>query len=259
MSAERIVGFHPVRELLRKSPGAVRRVFVLSGRGGQRRREIERLCHESAIPIVEVTSAELSRHSRGVVSNGFGAEIELRQALQPPSGIGDPDLIVLAEDVQDPRNLGALLRVCEGVGVGLVLLREHGSASLGETVEKTSAGAAAWVEVERIGSPAQTLKRFKEEGFWVYGLDLDGVPPWEVDLTGKVLLCVGGEQSGLRRLTREACDRLITLPMRGRVESLNLTTAASAVLYEAVRQRARGAVAAARAPSPSLSAPAERG
>jgi 23S rRNA (guanosine2251-2'-O)-methyltransferase len=133
-----------------------------------------------------------------------------------------------------------LLRVCEGAGVGRVLLRDRGSAPVGATAAKTSAGASEWLPVERIGSAAQQLERLKEEGFWIYGLAAEGVPPWQLDLTGPLVLVVGGEENGLRRLTRERCDALVGLPMRGRVTSLNLATAAAAVLYEAVRQRAAG-------------------
>jgi len=249
-----VVGFHPVRELLRGAPGRVRRVLIERGRQGQRRREIESLCRELGLPLVEVGSAELRRIGRGAATNGFGAEIGSEpRAAEPAIGSGDPELVVLAEDVQDPRNLGALLRVCEGAGVGRVMVREHGSAPLNEAAEKASAGASAWLAIERIGSAAQALERLKAEGFWVYGLDLGGEPPWEVDLTGKVVFCVGGEHGGLRRLTRASCDGWLTLPMRGRVGSLNLATAAAAVLYEAVRQRSR------RGARASLSGPAEEG
>jgi 23S rRNA (guanosine2251-2'-O)-methyltransferase len=232
----RILGFHPVREALRSEPAAVRRVLVERGRTGQRRRQVEELCRERGVRVEAVDEAALDRFAPGV-HNGFAAELE--PAVASRDG-GDPDLLVLAEDVQDPRNLGALLRVCEGAGVGRVLVREHGSAPISATAAKASAGAAEWLPVERIGSPAQVLESLKAQGYWVYGLEMEGEPPWEVDLTGKVVICVGGEENGLRRLTRERCDRRIGLPMRGRVESLNLATAAAAVLYEAVRQRSGG-------------------
>jgi len=237
-AGRKILGFHPVREALRHAPQDLVRVLVERGRGGQRRREIETLCRATAVRLEEVERSELARFAPGV-HNGFAAEA--REAETRSEGVhGDPDLVVLVEDVQDPRNLGALLRVCEGAGVGRVLVREHGSAALSESAVKASAGASEWVEVERIGSSAQVLERLKGEGFWVYGLAMGGEPPWQVDLTGRCVLCVGGERDGLRRLTRDSCDRLIGLPMRGRVESLNLATAAAAVLYEAVRQRSRG-------------------
>jgi len=237
---ERVSGFHPVREALRRGAAGVRRVLVERGRSGQRRREIEELCAGAGVRLEEVDAGTLARFARGV-HNGFAAEVEAADLTPAATRSGDPELVVLAEDVQDPRNLGALLRVCEGAGVGRVLLREHGSSPLSEAAVKASAGAAAWIEVEPIGSSAQALERLREEGYWIYGLAGGGEAPWEIDLTGKVVLCVGGEQEGLRRLTRESCDRLVGLPMRGRVESLNLATAAAAVLYEAVRQRtARG-------------------
>jgi 23S rRNA (guanosine2251-2'-O)-methyltransferase len=171
------------------------------------------------------------------VHNGFVAE------LSPPAAErsgGDGDLLVLVEDVQDPRNLGALLRVCEGAGVGRVLIRDRGSAPVTPTVAKTSAGASDWIEIERITNPSRTMESLKEQGFWIYGVTAEGDPAWDVDLEGKVVLCFGGEEKGLRSLTRKNCDRLVGLPMRGRVESLNLATAAAAVLYEAVRQRSQG-------------------
>jgi 23S rRNA (guanosine2251-2'-O)-methyltransferase len=233
-----IYGFHPVREALRQHPHEVVRVLVAPSRGGGRRREVEGLCRRHGVALAEAPEAVLAELA-GAVHNGFVAE--LRESGGAVAG-GDPDLQVLCEDVQDPRNLGALLRVCEGAGVGRLLIRDRGSAPVTATVVKTSAGAADWLAVERIPNPARTLAELKGQGFWVYGLVPGGEPPWRVDLTGRVLLCLGGEEKGLRRLTRERCDRLLGLPMRGRVESLNLATAAAAVLYEAVRQRGGGPV-----------------
>jgi 23S rRNA (guanosine2251-2'-O)-methyltransferase len=165
---------------------------------------------------------------------GFAAEAK---ELSAGSSAADPDLIVLIEDLQDPRNLGALLRVCEGAGVGRVLIRDRGSAPISPTVVQTSAGATEWLEVERIINTTRELEMLKEDGFWIYGAAEEGVAPWTVDLTGKAVLCFGGEEKGLRPRTRTTCDALVGLPMRGRIESLNVATAAAALLYEAVRQR----------------------
>jgi 23S rRNA (guanosine2251-2'-O)-methyltransferase len=107
-------------------------------------------------------------------------------------------------------------------------------------VVKTSAGASEWLQVERIPNTARALEALREEGYWIYGADAEGEAPWTVDLKGKVVLCFGGEAKGLRRLSRERCDALVGVPMRGKVESLNVATAAAAVLYEAVRQRLGG-------------------
>lgn len=239
----RIYGFHPVREALLHRAGEVRRVWILIARQGARRREIEGLCSEAGVQCESAPPSD-AIWLGGAVHNGFAAELaaESAGALASPSGRsrregGDPGFVVLVEDVQDPRNLGALLRVCEGAGVGRVLVRDRGSAPLSATAVKTSAGASEWLDVERIGSSAQRLEQLKKEGYWIYGLAAGGEAPWELDLTGPVVFCVGGEEDGLRSLTTERCDRLVGLPMHGRVSSLNLATAAAAVLYEAVRQR----------------------
>ncbi len=222
-----------MREVLRRRPQTVSRVLI-AARPGKRRGEIEALCRRRGIATEQASTQRLAELAASSKHNGFGAWCQ-RPAHEEPTG--DPDLQVLVEDVQDPRNLGALLRVCEGAGASRVLIRDRGSAPMSTTVVKTSAGAAEWLEIERVVNSAREIKRAQNEGFWVYGSDPAGDPPWEIDLTGKVLLCLGGEQDGLRAQTRKLCDRLIGLPMRGRIESLNLATAAAALLYEAVRQR----------------------
>ncbi|MEE8138644.1 MAG: RNA methyltransferase [Thermoanaerobaculia bacterium] len=229
-----IYGFHPVREALRHRPHEIERVLV-SRRGTRRRQEIERLCRRHQVPCEPLSERELSRRTGGV-HNGFAAELSRVGGETRPTA--DPELLVLLEDVQDPRNLGALLRVFEGAGVAKVLLRDRGSAPVSPAVVRTSAGAVEWLEIERVTNAAHEIERLKREGFWVYGADARGVPPWRLDLTGKLLLCFGGEAKGLRPRTRQLCDQLIGLPMRGRIASLNVSAAAAAVVYEAVRQRA---------------------
>jgi 23S rRNA (guanosine2251-2'-O)-methyltransferase len=235
-----LYGYHPVREALRHRPHDLARVLVSTARAGQRREEIAEACRRHRVPFEVVPERALAEIA-GPAHNGMAAEVRAGTAA-PLSVAGaaagaDIDLVVLLEDVQDPRNLGALLRVCEGAGTGRVLIRDRGSAPVSPTVAKTSAGATEWLEIERITNTANEIERFKEEGFWVYGTDPEGDPPWDVDLSGKVVLCFGGEEKGLRARTRQLCDRMIGLPMRGRVGSLNIATSAAAVLYEAVRQR----------------------
>lgn len=232
----RVYGFHPVREALRHRPHGVVEVLIAAGRGGARASEIEGLCARHGVPVRRLPAAALREMAVGGVDNGFLAE--LRGAAE---GHGDPGgdttLQVLLEDVQDPRNLGALLRVCEGAGVGKVWIRDRGAAPLSAVATKAAAGASEWLAIERIPNAARAIAEAKEAGFWVYGLAVGGNPPWEIDLSGPLLICLGGEADGLRQLTRRSCDGLIGLPMRGRVGSLNVATAAAAVLYEAVRQR----------------------
>jgi 23S rRNA (guanosine2251-2'-O)-methyltransferase len=240
-----LFGYHPVREALRHRPQDVARVLVAAGRGGGRRGEIEELARRHRVELVRLPVAELSAATgeAAAVHNGFAAE--LRSAVARAAGAGalsagaggDRDLVVLVEDVQDPRNLGALIRVCEAAGVGRLLVRDRGSAPFSPVVAKASAGALEWLPVERVVNSAQAIEGLQGEGFWAHAVVPGGEPAWEVDLTGKVLLCLGGEEKGLRQRTENLCDRRIGVPMRGRVESLNLATAAAAVLYEAVRQR----------------------
>lgn len=246
-----LFGFHPVREALRHRPQDVARVLVAAGRGGGRRREIEELARRHRVELARLPVAELTvaTGEPAAVHNGFAAELvpaaaaraaEGRAAADgaaPGDAARDLDLVVLVEDVQDPRNLGALVRVCEAAGVGRLLVRDRGSAPFSPVVAKASAGALEWLPVERIVNSARAIEELQGDGFWAHAVVPGGEPAWQVDLTGKVLLCLGGEEKGLRPRTEGLCDRRIGLPMRGRVESLNLATAAAAVLYEAVRQR----------------------
>lgn len=228
-----IYGFHPVRESLRHRPQRLVRVLHAAA-PGKRRQMIESLAARHRIPVVAVAERDLRAFAGAAVHNGFVAELV---SAPVPTESGDPHLVVVAEDVQDPRNLGALLRVCEGAGVGRVLIRDRGSAPITATVAKTAAGATAYLDVERIPNTAAALDRLKADGFWIYGAAAEGETVWDVELTGKVVLVVGGESKGLRRRTREVCDRLLAVPMRGRIDSLNLSTAMAALLYEALRQR----------------------
>jgi 23S rRNA (guanosine2251-2'-O)-methyltransferase len=259
-----LYGYHPVREALRHRPHQVAKVLVSAARKGRRREEIEDLCRRHGVQLAVVTEKALAAVA-GPAHNGMAAEMRseavggakagavagaastgpaaggaVTLAARERGGGADPDLVVLLEDVQDPRNLGAVLRVCEGAGVGQVLIRDRGSAPITPAVAKTAAGASEWLPIERITNSAATLEALKKGGFWAYGSDPGGEPPWQLDLTGKVVLCFGGEEKGLRHRTRTLCDATIGLPMRGRLASLNIATAAAAILYEALRQRLQG-------------------
>jgi 23S rRNA (guanosine2251-2'-O)-methyltransferase len=233
-----IYGYHPVREALLHRPQSIDRVLVARRRSDPKRQEIEHLCRRHEVKLVSTSTDEISKIADGV-HNGLVAEVREEQgALESTvSDNADAGLIVLLEDVQDPRNLGALLRVCEGTGVGRVLIRDRGSAPISPAVSKTAAGAAEWLAIERMTNSFNALDELKKEGYWIYGAVAGGQAPWTFDLSGKVVLCLGGEEKGLRDRTRKACDGLVSLPMKGHVDSLNVATAAAAILYEIVRQR----------------------
>lgn len=240
----RVFGYHPVREALRHRPHEVARVWSGRSRKDHRHREVEGLCQRHGVDFKQVSNSELDEltgasagSSAGAVHNGFVAEM----AAAGSGAGGDGTFRVLLEDVQDPRNLGAVLRVCEGAGVGEVAIRDRGSAPVSAAAVKTSAGAADWLSIHRITNTGAEIRRLKDEGFWIYGAAAEGQPAWEIDLKGPVVLCFGGEEKGLRQRTRQLCDGLVSVPMRGRVASLNVATAAAAILYEAVRQRSLAA------------------
>ncbi len=230
-----IYGFHPVHEALRQRPHEIGRVLIVEGRTGKRRKQVESLCRRHGVPLSEVAESALDPESRGV-HNGFVAEVRDRRksGVQKPR---DAELVVLLEDIQDPRNLGAIIRICDGAGVGRVVIRDRGSAPMTPIVIKASAGATEWVDLERVTNSGNEIAQLKKDGFWIYGADASGRPPWEIDLSGRVVLCLGGEEKGLRQRTRSLCDELVGLPMRGGVDSLNVSAAAAALLYEVIRQR----------------------
>ena len=230
-----IYGFHPVREALLHRPQEVNRVLAIAGRKGKRSQEVESLCRRHQISYEEVADSILNEMGASV-HNGFVAEMQ-SESFGDPVASRDRDLMVLVEDIQDPRNLGAIIRVCDGAGVGQVLIRDRGTAPISPSVTKSSSGATEWVDLNRITNSAVEISRLKKDGYWIYGADASGRSAWDIDLTGKVLICLGGEQNGLRARTRSICDELISLPMRGGVDSLNVSAAAAAILYEAVRQR----------------------
>ena len=146
--------------------------------------------------------------------------------------------MLLLDELEDPHNLGALLRTADAVGVDGVLIPRRRSCPLSATVAKTSAGAVEYVPVARIGNVVQTLKKLKEQGLWVAGADMDGAVDYsEADFTGGLVIVVGGEGHGVSRLTKENCDIVVRLPMIGKINSLNASVAGSILMYEAFRQR----------------------
>jgi 23S rRNA (guanosine2251-2'-O)-methyltransferase len=153
---------------------------------------------------------------------------------------GSPGLLLVLDGVEDPHNLGAILRSAEVAGVDGVFLPQRRSAPLGAAAVKASAGASAHLRIARGGNTAQLLEQLKEAGYWIAGLDAGpGKMIWELDFTVPAVLVLGGEAGGLHRLVKEKCDFLAAIPMRGNVNSYNVSVAAGIALYEVLRQRAK--------------------
>lgn len=235
-----VAGFHPVREVLEKRPRAVEAVLLQKGRRDQRSTEIESFARSKGVPLRFISKEELDREA-GRAHNGVAARVAARD-YDPVedclAGEKGTRLVVFLDEVTDPGNLGSVLRTAAAAGASVVLPERH-AAGLGETVSKASAGALERVKVGRVVNAARFLKEAKDAGFWVFGADAAGEPYSGVDLTGDVLLCLGAEGMGLRRLTRETCDRLVSIPMREGAGSLNVAVAAGILMYEAVRWRGR--------------------
>jgi 23S rRNA (guanosine2251-2'-O)-methyltransferase len=233
-----VSGFHPVWETLEKRPAAVEAVLLQKGRRDARASEIETLARSLGVAVRLVQKDELDRLA-GRAHNGVAARVAARD-YEPVeeclAGEKGTRLVLFLDEITDPGNLGSILRTAAATGAAVVL-PERNSAGLGETVSKASAGALERVKIGRVGNAARFLADAKEAGFWVYGADMAGETVFGVDLTGDVLLCVGAEGVGLRRLTKETCDRLVSLPMRPGAGSLNASVAAGVLLYEVVRRR----------------------
>lgn len=243
MSEEQIEGRNPVLEALR-SGRRLHRILVARGKRQGTVAEILRLAGQRGVPVEEVDRRELERRSRSRAHQGVmalaapRAYATLGDLLRRARDRGEAPLLVVAAGLEDPRNLGSLLRSAEAAGVHGVLLPERRSAGLTPAAVKASAGASEHLPVARVGNLARALEELKEHGLWVYGADAEGERAYfEADLRGPVALVVGSEGKGMPRLVRERCDVLLRIPMRGRVGSLNAAVAAAVILFEASRQR----------------------
>jgi 23S rRNA (guanosine2251-2'-O)-methyltransferase len=232
-----VSGFHPVREVLEKRPRAVEALLVQRGRKDARASEIEELARGAGVSVRLVGKEELDRLA-GRAHNGVAARVAERDYDAVEDCLAGPKgrrCVLFLDEVTDPGNLGSVLRTAAAVGASVVLTERH-SAGLNEAVAKTSAGALERVRVARVVNAARFLEAAKEGGFWIYGAAMDGESLWEIDISGDSVLCLGSEGAGLRRLTRETCDRLVSIPMNDGAGSLNVSVAAGVLLYEWARR-----------------------
>lgn len=238
-----LVGRNAVTEALKSGRG-INKLWIASGDREGSVAEIAALAKERGIVLQYVERAKIEALAGGHRHQGVLAYVapvpyaELEDILKAAEAKGEAPFLVLLDELEDPHNLGALLRTADATGVHGILIPKRRSVSLNATVAKTSAGAVEYVPVARIGNIAQTLKKLKEKGFWVAGADMDGEKAYyEADLTGPLVLVVGSEGKGMSRLTKEACDFIVRMPMVGRINSLNASVAGSILMYESMRQR----------------------
>lgn len=242
-----VFGVQPVLEALRAGTRPVERLTLAEGAHESRLREILEIARYADIPVRRVPREELQRIAAGANHQGVIATIaaahyahteELLDALAARVGTQDPPLALVLDGVEDPRNLGAIIRTAECAGAHGIFVPERRASGLTETVAKAAAGALEYVPVARAANVVRLLEELKERGVWTVGTAAEGETSYaEWDWTQPCALLLGGEGEGLRRLVRERCDVLVRIPLRGRIESLNVSVAAGIVLYEAVRQR----------------------
>ncbi|MGN0554229.1 MAG: 23S rRNA (guanosine(2251)-2'-O)-methyltransferase RlmB [Oscillospiraceae bacterium] len=236
-----IIGRNPVIEAL-KSGKQIDTVYVDSDSGGS----IGLICKmakERDIVVKQVSGAKLDSMSdgkshQGVIASGACAEYSsVEEILEVSKKKGTEPFIIICDEIEDPHNLGAIIRTAEAAGADGLIIPKRRSASLNQTVYKTSAGAASYLPVARVANLAAAIDELKENGVWIYGTDASGEDYTKVDTSGACAIVIGSEGFGMSRLTKEKCDFLLKLPMFGQVNSLNASVAAGIFMYETVRRR----------------------
>lgn len=240
-NTDMIAGRHAVGEALR-SGRVLDSVLVAKGERSGGLNALTARCRERGIPVKEVDARKLDAlcgpHHQGIAAVAACKEYAtLDDLFAAAQSRNEPPLFVVCDELEDPHNLGAILRTAEAAGAHGVIIPRRRSAGLTSATYKASAGAAEYVPVARVANIADTLRELKKRGVWIYGLDMEGAPWCGTDLRDAAALVVGSEGRGVGRLVREQCDFVLSLPMRGRIQSLNASVACGIVLYEAARQR----------------------
>ncbi|HVG39634.1 MAG TPA: 23S rRNA (guanosine(2251)-2'-O)-methyltransferase RlmB [Pyrinomonadaceae bacterium] len=247
-SAEQLHGVMPVLEALRARRRNIERIMIAENIRDHRLRELLETARSADVPLRRVPRADLDRLARGANHQGVVATVaaaayrdadELLDEASRRLAEDEKPLLVVLDGVEDPRNLGAIIRTAECAGAHGVLIPERRAVGLTETVAKTAAGALEFLPVARVANVSRLLDELKERGVWTIGVEADGKLDYtEWDWTLPSALFFGGEGGGLHRLVRERCDALVRIPLHGQISSLNVSVAAGVVLYEARRRRA---------------------
>jgi 23S rRNA (guanosine2251-2'-O)-methyltransferase len=240
---EVLYGLHPVEEALKAGRRRFDHVLVSSERHDDRLERLVVLCRETGVRVLQEAREQLTQLAQtpahqGVVALVHPQEFLTIEDLFEPTKPGAPRLLLALDGVEDPQNLGALLRVADGAGVDGVLLTERRSAPLSPVAVKASAGATEHLRIARVVNLVRALEELKRRNLWIIGLDERGSSDYDqFDLTGDCVLVLGREGAGLHDLVRRTCDHLLRIPMSGGVSSLNVSAAGAVVLFEAFRQR----------------------
>ena len=238
-----IEGRNAVIEALRTGT-AIDKIYLAKGETDKTLGHIASRAREAGIVVVDADRRKLDAMSRthshqGVIALAAVREyVSVESILERAAQRGEKPLLVVCDEISDPHNLGAILRTAECAGAHGVIIPKRRSAGLTAIVAKTSAGAVSYLPVARVANISATLKELQEKGVWIFGTAADGnTTLYSADLKGPAAIVIGSEGDGMSRLVREGCDFLVSIPMQGRISSLNASAAAAILLYEAVRQR----------------------
>jgi 23S rRNA (guanosine2251-2'-O)-methyltransferase len=242
---EVLYGVHPVEEALKAGRRRFDHVLVARERDDARLERLVTLCREAGVRVRQESREQLTQLAQTPAHQGVVALVRPQEFLSvedlftpAPGAAGASRLLLALDGVEDPQNLGALLRVADGAGVDGVVLTERRSAPLSPVAVKASAGASEHLRIARVVNLARALEDLKRKNLWIIGLDERGACDYDhFDLTGDCVLVLGREGAGLHELIRRSCDHLLRIPMAGGVSSLNVSAAGAVVLYEAFRQR----------------------
>ena len=237
-----LAGFHAVKGRLKQKADSVREIYVDAGRSDARMRELKAVAEKFGVRVMAVDAKRLDGMAGGARHQGVIAmadEMRMPQFIEDVlETLDEPPLLLLLDGVQDPHNLGACLRVADGAGCHAVIAPKDRACGLTTTAAKVASGAAETVPYIVVTNLARTMRDLKDRGIWMVGT-ADDAPQslWQAKLDGAIGLVLGAEGEGLRRLTRDTCDHLVSIPMMGSVESLNVSVASGVCLYEARRRR----------------------
>jgi 23S rRNA (guanosine2251-2'-O)-methyltransferase len=238
-----LTGFHAVTARLRQHPDSVRAIYVVAVRQDRRARELIERAEDAGVAVHPVDDKRLDAIAGGGPAPGVVAEVDAtlpyRTLDDVLEGLDEPPLLLVLDGVTDPHNLGACLRSADAFGAHAVIVPKDRAVGLNATVAKAASGAADTVPVITVTNLARTLRDLKDRGVWLAGAEAGGAENlFEADLSGPLAWVLGAEGSGLRRLTRELCDRIVAIPLLGTVASLNVSVATGICLFETRRQRA---------------------
>jgi 23S rRNA (guanosine2251-2'-O)-methyltransferase len=233
-----IYGVNPILEAIRSHPERIRYVGVAREETARHQRLMGE-AKRAGVAVRNLALDQIDRLAGRGVHNGVVAEVSETAYADFDEIVEkeETNFVLIVDSITDPQNFGAILRVADGFGVDLVVIPEHDSVGLTPVAVKASAGASEWVQVTQVTNLSRAIEALKKRGYWIYAAAENGERPDSIDLTGKVALVVGNEGKGIRRNVLEHCDRTVTIPMSGHIESFNVATAAAILCYEVRRQQ----------------------